>query len=261
MRLLNLDEIKKMELGILLHIADFCNRNNIRYYLFYGTLLGAIRHKGFIPWDDDIDIVMPRPDYEKFILLYENENHYCLKKPGDEDYYYEFAKIFDDRTVVYEDVTNNTADGIWVDIFPLDGLSKSDKIQNGLLYFLQRSRVASVYASPPPTRIFYKPFVYLYWKLCRLIGSRYFILRITKLSQKYKFDESQYVGFAPSVHSKNKFLLRAWFDSAIDVLFEGEMFNAPKEWNECLKSLYGDYMKLPSEENRIQHRVNVYFKE
>ena len=79
MRILNNKEIKKIELNILLHFDSFCKEHNLRYYLSGGTLLGAVRHKGFIPWDDDIDVCMPRPDYEKMINIYQNKGNFLLK--------------------------------------------------------------------------------------------------------------------------------------------------------------------------------------
>lgn len=256
--LLRIDEIRSIELSILDHIDVVCKKNSIRYYLFYGSLLGAIRHKGFIPWDDDIDIVMPRPDYDKFVQLYKSDDSFELKKPGDNDYTYEFAKVFDKHTIVEEDVTGESDYGIWVDIFPLDGLSKLDKIQNLRLFFLQRSRVASIYSKPPRSSLLFKPFIYVYWRICKWIGCPYFIRKIDKLSRKYLYGDTNYVGFAPSIHSKNKYLDIDWFNDSIDIPFENKEYVAPKEWDACLTSLYGDYMVLPSEDKRQPHNVRAY---
>ena len=127
-RLLTIDEIKQTELSILDYIDSVCKQHNVRYYLAYGTLLGAIRHKGFIPWDDDIDIYMLRSDYDRFIQLLsaEKENHYSLLSIyNDSDYFYEFAKVVDNRTSI--NANNLKAmrnEGVWVDIFPLDNVPK-----------------------------------------------------------------------------------------------------------------------------------------
>ena len=130
---LTLTEIKQVELGILDYIVDICNKYNLIYYLSYGTLIGAIRHKGFIPWDDDIDISMPRDDYEKFLKITSsgqiNSKYKCLV-PLVDGYYYEFAKVIDTSTIVEDVSVQSTENGVWVDIFPLDGLKKSDKISH-----------------------------------------------------------------------------------------------------------------------------------
>ena len=253
-----MDEIRSIEISIMDHIDSICKENNLRYYLFYGTLLGAVRHKGFIPWDDDIDIVMPRPDYELFVSLYRPNEQYELKKPGDEEYCYEFAKVVDKHTIVCEEVTGKSPYGIWVDIFPLDGLNRKDKLQNLSLFVLQRSRVASVYSHLPKSSPLSKPFVFLFWKICKRIGHPFFLRRICSLSKKYRFGDTEYVGFAPSIHSKSKFLDISWFNDAVEMRFEDRAYWAPKQWDSCLSSLYGDYMKLPPEDKRQPHYVIAY---
>lgn len=257
---LSIEKIRSIELSIMDYIDTICKEHSIQYFLFYGSLLGAVRHKGFIPWDDDIDIVMPRPDYDKFVGLYKSNDSFELKKPGDKGYTYEFAKVFDKNTVVEEDVTGESDYGIWVDIFPLDGLNKSDKLQNLRLFLLQRSRVASIYSIPPTSSLLIKPFVYIYWRICKWIGSSYFINKIDKLSRKYLFGDTEYVGFAPSIHSKNKYLDINWFNDSINLPFENREYVAPKEWDACLSSLYGDYMTLPPEDKRLPHSVRAYRK-
>ncbi|OBZ33321.1 phosphorylcholine transferase LicD [Megasphaera sp. DISK 18] len=102
---INNEQMKKLELSMLLDVAQFCDEHSIRYYLCGGTLLGAIRHKGFIPWDDDIDIMMPRPDYMKFVNSYNGSNkNYIVKSiENDSDYWRTFAKVFDLNTFLQED--------------------------------------------------------------------------------------------------------------------------------------------------------------
>ena len=128
---LSLEECKKISLDILLDIRDFCDAHDITYYLSVGTLLGAIRHKGYIPWDDDIDIMMPRPDYKR--LLDEYDGKYRILKPETGRLYY--AKAYDTSTVRYEPgVDYNKYDpiGVDIDIFPLDGMVDDKKILDKL---------------------------------------------------------------------------------------------------------------------------------
>ena len=137
MRSINNEEAKKIEFKVLVEFAKYCDENNLRYHLAYGTLLGAVRHKGFIPWDNDIDVTMPRPDYEKFRkLVCEKEvasNISCL------DYKYcdtfPFIKLVDNRTICKEHflVTESNM-GLYIDVFPMDGFPKDIKKQKGIIF-------------------------------------------------------------------------------------------------------------------------------
>ena len=123
-------EVKKIELDMLAYIHKVCVENNIRYWVCGGTLIGAIRHNGFIPWDDDIDIDMPRPDFERFKKIADS-SRYMLLTAENEKYYYASAKLVDNNTVLNENNFEGNIDGlgVFVDIFPLDGLPSDAKKQ------------------------------------------------------------------------------------------------------------------------------------
>ena len=125
----NLSEIKKIELDILRAFRSFCEKNSLRYFLAYGTLLGAVRHGGFIPWDDDIDVAMPRTDYERFLKEFRDERYevYDLSKKG---YFYPFAKLCDTTTVLIEEMSVKNSIGVYIDIFPMDGIADNDQSQH-----------------------------------------------------------------------------------------------------------------------------------
>ena len=109
-------------------LVDFMSKNNLRYYMIGGTMLGAVRHQGFIPWDDDIDIAMPRSDYEKLIaLLKDPVDHYLIETPRslEKDYVYGYAKLYDMNTTMTEKKRKNITRGIYIDIFPLDGIGNT----------------------------------------------------------------------------------------------------------------------------------------
>ena len=158
MRAINSDELKSIQLDLLQKTADFCENNGLRYFLCGGTLIGAIRHKGYIPWDDDIDIAMPRPDYEKFVRIFNlTQNYYqVMSIETDPDYAYAFAKVYENRTVlkelhypgdafgVYIDILydNRTvlkelhykgSIGVFIDIFPADGVKNTNQIRKIML--------------------------------------------------------------------------------------------------------------------------------
>ena len=126
-------EVKQLQLDILSSVHDFCDSNGLRYSLAGGTLLGAVRHKGFIPWDDDIDILMPRPDYELFIQKYQKEHHVVQNYITDKGYFFLFTKIYDDRTTIIEDRTKT---GVCIDVFPVDGLPNKENSEKDTFFFL-----------------------------------------------------------------------------------------------------------------------------
>ena len=261
LRKLTVEECKKISLDILIDVAKFCDENNITYYLSVGTLLGAIRHKGFIPWDDDIDIMMPRPDFNKFINTYKHK-YYKAYNPSNGMYYY--GKVYDSRTIKYEiniDYKKYEPLGVDIDIFPLDGIVNDEKIINKLYKRACSLEMLWRLSNQP---IFYRknPLKAINRIIPRIIGTKRLVRMIEKNAQTYDYDSSDYVirmrrspnGFtgalAKSVYEK---------DYAI---FEGKNFVIPKGYDEWLTKFYGDYMKLPPEEDRKYcHINNCYLKE
>ena len=129
-------DIKQLALNILKDVAEFCDHHDIKYALAYGTMLGAVRHEGFIPWDDDIDIMMPREDYNRFIQLYNDSNsrYKVFSIETDNTYTYTMAKVFDQDTLMIDNTLWRNFDkaGVFVDIFPVDGLPESKSEQQAL---------------------------------------------------------------------------------------------------------------------------------
>ena len=259
MKELTLPEIKAIELEILKEFHKFCVENNIRYFISHGTLLGTIRYKGFIPWDDDIDVLVPREDYNRLLTLFkDNEQYRLLHFEKDERFLFPYAKLCDMTTLKVE--KEQEADlhlGLDMDIFPLDawdndlkkarvevkrqsramfglGLAKSDKATSAS--FLKRlvKRVLMVFH--------------------KMRGSKYYVRKIMKEAIKHPYEGSKYLGGkAWNVYGYRDILPAEVFDHPIDVEFEGYKFWAPVGYDAFLTSLYGDYLPEPPPERRKTH--------
>lgn len=257
---LTIEECKKISLDILVDVADFCEKNNLRYFLSVGTLLGAIRHKGFIPWDDDIDIMMPRPDYKKFIETYNNE-YYKVCKPSSGMFYY--AKVYDSRTEKYQiniDYKKYKPIGVDIDVFPLDGIVNDEEIINRLY---KKDCLLETLLRLSNQPIFYRknPIKCINRIIPRIIGSKNLVKMIEKNAQTYAYDSSDYV--IRMRWSPNGFtgaLEKEIYDTEF-ADFEGRKFCIPKGYDKWLTRFFGNYMKLPPEEKRQpNHDCKCYLK-
>lgn len=254
------EEMKKVELDILKKVAKICNDNNLRYCLASGTLLGAVRHKGFIPWDDDIDINMPRADYMRFLDIMDKNKYENLKAVSlynSEDYPYNFSKVIDTRTVLIEDdITGRKEIGVYIDIFPMDGLPSDIESSNKhykKIRFYNTLRGLSVSKFVKSSKWYKTVPRFLLYKLSRAIGHRAILKRVDKIAMKYDFDKCEFAGVAVAGYGARERIHRDGFAKFINMQFEDGYFNAPAGYEEYLSSLYGDYMKLPPEEKRVTH--------
>ena len=270
MKELSLNEIKEIELEILKEIHQICEKENIRYALCDGTLLGAVRHGGFIPWDDDIDIMMPRKDYDAFIK-YCKANQTKLKLlcvETDENYGYLFAKASDTNTVLYENNANSQKIemGVNVDIFPLDGLG--DNIESAKKEFrstsFERELVVACnwkkFFKSKTHSLIYEPIRFAFFVLSRLVSPKKLIKSLQKKFKKNDFDNSAF-----SACIMGSYRLKGIFETPIyselsEIEFEGYTFKCFKHYDEYLTSIYGDYMKLPPKEKQVSHHTYKAYK-
>lgn len=259
-RKLTIEEQQKISYSILCDVADFCEAHSIKYYLACGTLLGAIRHEGFIPWDDDVDIFMPRPDYNRFISEYNNKQYKVLT-PSKGMFYY--TKVFDPKTIKQErsiDYTKYEPIGIDIDIFPLDGMINDEEELKTILKKVERLEAFLRLSNQP---IFYKKGIRKAFNrvFARIMGSKRIIKMIENISQKYDYNKSEYVcrirnsanGFTGILHKKD-------FDEPILKRFEDREFYVPKNYDKLLTNFYGDYMKLPPEDRRHSSHNGICYK-
>ena len=258
---MTLNEIKHCELDILSYIDEVCKNNNITYYLAYGTLLGAVRHNGFIPWDDDIDVFMFRDDYNRFISSFlNNELYKLLSLETDNEYYYPFAKVVDKRTRVNEELFKSIENlGVWVDIFPLDyydpRLIKKRKVDLYSDLHLV-SRYKSFQASHSLFRTIIKRIVYYFIKNQ---SPKKYALWFNELGNKSKIPQNEVCVISGCDLYSEKWKTK-WFETSFKHKFEDREFFVPGCYDDILKTTYGDYMMLPPENERVsKHLIEAYF--
>lgn len=262
-------EMKTILLNILIKVDRICRDNELTYFLGYGTLLGAIRHKGFIPWDDDIDIIMPRSDYNKLITLMkcEKDGLRFLSFETDPQYIYSFGKICDISTHLCEIGYKEVPDmGVYVDVFPIDNQGKSysaSRRQASVLRLLNSLLYSSVltHYHRMAKKWYLEPLKFVLYPVSKLFGTRFWIKSVNNLAQKYNNRSSKYCGVNAGVA---KIYTWEWtyFTKAIEWDFEGYKFLVPQEYDAVLKTTYGDYLQLPPIEERVpKHNYLAYFIE
>ncbi|MBR4626748.1 MAG: LicD family protein [Ruminococcus sp.] len=255
-------ELKRIQLQILDNVVEYCEKNDIHYWLDSGTLLGAIRHKGYIPWDDDIDIGMLRIDYDKFINGYNQEkSNYCVHcLENDSDFYLPFAKVYDSTTELYEPDEKGFKLCINIDIFVFDNAPDDDLMVEKMFNKrdLLRKRFMLYSSNHRPSGVW---IIRIIKYMCRYIYRLFPDNSIRKMidnSKKYSDTETKrvgnFIGYSKMVCNKRV------FDSYIDVEFEGKQYKAPVGYDEWLRALYGDYMRLPPVEERVSHHKFIAYR-
>ena len=261
-----LRDLQLAELEILKEFIRVCKELNLKYYLYAGTLLGCIRHQGFIPWDDDIDVCMPRKDYEMFLEKGQEilkEKYFLQSYKTEPEYTLNFAKIRNSETTFIESSVRNSNinHGLYIDIFPLDGYSPKKKFYNwkmDIIYKLHRTHISKQYTFERRKTLKAK----ILYKVTDIIYKSKTITQIlereNKIAQKQDINKCTYVSTHEYIVKTPKELCvpKEYFKEGITKIFEGIEVNVPINYDEYLKILYGDYMQLPPEEKRIPHHYN-----
>lgn len=262
------EEIKTILLDIFKDVKSFIDANNLKYSLYYGTLLGAIRHKGYIPWDVDMDLIMPRPDYNYFVENYvpKNKNITMFDEKHCEFYHFAWAKICDNRTVCdehYRGFKDNPY-GVYLDIFPLDGI-KGNIDSKKKYKKAKRLMRLSCLSRLKPSSLF--PFHYnaglvitsilLSWSLNPIKLRN----KLVSLATEVDYDSTEeLMVLAFGDGAKLIVLEKRWIEETIDATFEGIPCKISKHYDALLKTIYGDYMTLPPENKRKDnHTFNSYY--
>lgn len=255
-------EIKQEELRILRSFDAFCKERGLRYSLAFGTLLGAVRHQGFIPWDDDIDVCMPRPDYEMLLSLAEQlEGQFGLRiasARGDQPYPIPFSKVVDPAIQVRESsLAIDLDESLWIDVFPVDGVQMPDTEFKKLLKAQWNGmRMLGITLHRNPSCI---------KEMAQRIIRRFSPspLKIAKAMDDalrvLDFSGAAYVSFVAGSNPGSSALFeKQRFLETVPMAFEGKEFPVMACWKEHLTSFYGDYMQLPPPNQRFSHGVNAW---
>lgn len=250
-------KLKSIQLLILKEFIRVCKKLNLQYFIIAGTLIGAVRHKGFIPWDDDIDVAMKREDYEIFIRKAQkefSERYFVQTFHSDPAVPFNFCKIRDNETTFVEYSMKNIKinHGVGLDVFPLDYVPENDK---ALRKFYLKKRIlsniiAKIYTIPNlnlkyKLKNFVRKCLFLFFPYRKAVLKRDILYRSVK--------NSDYIANFCGIYGQKEICPKWWFDETIELEFEGLVVKAPKEYDLLLHQIYGDYMQLPPIEKRKAH--------
>ena len=262
----SVEELRQIQMDIMDHIHEICEKNGIRYTLGGGSLLGAVRHKGYIPWDDDIDLVMLREDYDRlFDALAKEKSYYRgITFESDEDYTLSYGKVLDDRTVMQEAV-DVAPTGVFVDVFPIDNFSDDDA--EGMRVMKKCRSLLNRYAMKTMRwrkgRALSKNLFLMACKviLCRT-SARSLALKLDKTARTSNNENTKRVAIYLGVYGEREIFQREKFEEYIDYLFEDRTYKGIKDYDYYLSKLYGNYMQLPPKEQQVTHHsFKAWWKE
>ncbi len=264
-----MNEVQQKEFQVLEEVQRILKRHNLKYYAIGGTCIGAVRHKGFIPWDDDIDIGMPRKDYELFCNIYHEElpKQYKLMDGNiSQSNSFIFSKVHDSTTTLIINGSQHMYDryvGAYVDIMPIDGLppnmveiKKLDKKMTKYAQYNNWSRPIPQEDRKKNIRGIMGTYINKWFR--RKYEYNHFLKKISHDMSSYDYETSKYIYFTWRVESKElsirrKVFLKDIFEELIEVPFESGKIMIPKRYDEYLKQDFGDYMTIPPESDRESH--------
>ena len=258
MKKLNTTELKRIQLKILQRVDEYCEQNNIHYFLMYGSLIGAIRHKGIIPWDDDIDICMNRKDYDNFIENFSSDmtdSFYVRSQKTDITFPFYYSKVCIRDTHAFEPIDKQDYDvGINIDLFPLDS------VPDGLIKRVKQQIIVKICKIKliPHTidfgikRSACKRIILSFLSLMYRKPAYYYIQQIERIIDTHN-DNTTFITEIMTPYGKRAVFPRVWFSKTIKVPFEGMMIPVPYEYHKILTRIYGDYMSPPQIDQQVSH--------
>lgn len=254
-------KLKSILLDMFSWFHEFCVQNGLRYYALGGTMLGAARHGGFIPWDDDIDVGMPREDYVRLEALMGSspQNQYILETPysKDTDFLYPFSKLYDTRTTLVENTRSRIKRGVYLDIFPLDGAGNSE--EEARRHFapvkFRRNLLLAMYTGLRKERSFYKNMAVLLLGAIpnRIVDRRKMQHSIDRMCQSRAFEACSWVGNMMGTWMERELMPRAFFGTPKAYVFETITIFGVENADAYLTRLYGNWRELPPVDQRKTH--------
>lgn len=259
-------------LGCFDRFVALCEEYGLTYYCVGGTVIGAIRHQGMIPWDDDIDVAMPRPDYDRFVEICRTHpmDDYELATPEMKGYPYFFAKFCDRNTTLIELENVPCMHGIYIDIFPMDGTAAdadeakklmcrfkrwSNKI-NACLAHLSLSEYLSLFTQP---KEYGRALVQT---LSFIVGRermrRYFISRLDNIARAHDYQSAKRIANYGGAWAAKEIYPAEWLTPCAKASFEGREVNIPGKYDAYLTQMYGNYMQLPPKEKQMSHHHHAF---
>lgn len=251
---------KEKLLEMLIYFDNICEKNNLRYYAAGGTFLGAVRHHGFIPWDNDVDVSMPRSDYDRVAEIINSDNSkYTVETPQSKapDFLYPMSKMYDTTTTVIEDLKVKCKRGVYIDIFPMDGIGDTfaEVEKNYRKLRLLNNFFATRTSIPRPQRKWWKN---LAIRMSDAIIPECFIntkklaIKLDTLCRKFDFDNSYYVGILLTQYGLRYIMPRTLFDEVHKYEFENITVTGVADYNQYLSTVYGNWRELPPIEKRTE---------
>ena len=264
------EKVQKLTVDLLNVFIKICEENNLTYYFIAGALIGVVRHKGFIPWDDDIDVAMPRKDFDKFISIVENmdsDEYGLCNRHTNKDWHFALSQFIDLKSEIEIDLAKEKRRSyIWIDIFPLDGLP-SNKIKRFLRikhilflrYMIQMAHIETQVDSHRKRPI-YERFIIKFctiFRIGKLINSDKLLDKLEKLLRKTDYDSAEYIGEMLGRYREKEVYPKKYFGNPVKGEFENILVDIPEDTHSVLETVYGDYMCLPPEEERVAHNVKI----
>lgn len=263
------DQYNKKIINVFEKFVSICEIYNLKYILGYGSVLGAVRHNGIIPWDDDIDICMPRPDYECFLDICRTNriDGYEAYIINETDYYYEpYAKFADSNTSLVYNKNVPYVCGVMIDIFPIDGAASNEQEwKKDSDKYNKLHRVHQVLLSHHTVKSLWNMFINGAWRhtvMYLLLEPFKGVLKgriwkmMQNIEQKYKYEDSNWVAFYHRVYGYKDRIPKRWIEERINHIFEDTNAYIPHSYEDYLKHFYGDYMQIPPLEARDKHPID-----
>ena len=259
---IDIKELREIQLGILDKIHAFCMERGIRYSLGGGTLLGAVRHKGYIPWDDDVDIMLPRPDYNRFLKEFDGQYPHLRIQNAftDPEYILPFSKVIDDRTMLEERVSEKEIrkSGVFIDVFPVDGLPPENELDRFCKRWISVRR-PMIYTSKAKDNVVRFPFLRFVLRL--FINHLHAVAKAERFVSSIDFDTAVFAGAISGRYGHKEHMEAETFRKYSDILFENRTYCCISAYDSYLTKHYGDYMQLPPADKQVRnHNFKAWWK-